>query len=147
MYKTNIYQNARVSAGLTQERAAEKLGISVESIKAYETYRRLPPFDIVDGMALIYRADYLPYQHMRIASGEVKVIPEVEVRSLEQAAMSLINKTLAFADKRRDRDLLAIAEDGVIDEAERPLFEAIVAELDELIKAALELKVSKGAEP
>ena len=97
-------------------------------------------------MALIYRADYLPYQHMRIASGEVKVIPEVEVRSLEQAAMRLINKTLAFADKRRDRDLLTIAEDGVIDEAERPLFEAIVAELDELIKAAMELKVSKGAE-
>ena len=147
MYEENIYRRARVGAGLTQERAAEKLGISVESIKAYESYTRRPPFDVVDDMTIVYDARYLAYQHMRIASGEVKVIPEVEVRSLEQAAMRLINKTLAFADKRRDRDLLTIAEDGVIDEAERPLFEAIVAELDELIKAALELKISREAQP
>lgn len=146
MYDQNIYKTARLKSGKTQEAAAEALGISVESLKAYERYARRPPSSVVDGMCIIYDAIYLAYQHNRISSGDIKVIPEVEVRSLEQAALRLVNKTLAFADKRRDRDLLTIAEDGVIDEAERPLFEAIVTELDELIKAALELKISREAE-
>ena len=36
MYDANIYKTARVKAGKTQEGAAEAIGISVESIKAYE---------------------------------------------------------------------------------------------------------------
>ena len=36
----NIYKKARRSAGLTQEAAAERLGISVESVRAYETGQR-----------------------------------------------------------------------------------------------------------
>ena len=36
-YSTNIYQMARLAAGLTQEKAAELLDASVESVKAYET--------------------------------------------------------------------------------------------------------------
>lgn len=42
-YDTNIYKVARLKAGKTQEGAAEALGISVESLKAYESYSRLPP--------------------------------------------------------------------------------------------------------
>lgn len=143
MYEKNIYKTARLSAGLTQERAAEKLGISVESIKAYETYTRLPPSHVLDGMCIIY--DYIPlaYQHNRIASGEIKVVPEVEVLDLPRAALKLINRVLEFADRRQDKTLMKIAEDGVIDEAERPVFEAIVADLDELIRAAMEVKISQ----
>lgn len=141
MYTENIYKAARVSAGLTQERAAEKLGISVESVKAYESYGRLPPSHIVDGMCIIYNTIYLAYQHNRIASGEIKVIPDVERLDLPRAAIKLINRVLDFADQRRS--LMQIAEDGVIDEDERPAFDAIVADLDELIRAAMELKVSR----
>ena len=143
MYENNIYKAARQQAGKTQEAAAEALGISVESIKAYESYSRLPPSNVVDGMCIIYDAIYLAYQHNRIASGEIKVIPEVEQLDLPQAALRLINRVLEFADKRQDRTLMQIAEDGVIDEDERPVFEAIVADLDELIKAAMELKLSR----
>lgn len=39
----NIYKTARRAAGLTQEAAAEQIGVSVESIRSYETDRRLPP--------------------------------------------------------------------------------------------------------
>lgn len=39
---TNIYKTARQKAGITREKAAEAMGISVESLKAYETYGRLP---------------------------------------------------------------------------------------------------------
>ena len=144
MYEKNIYKTARMKAGKTQEAAAEALGISVESIKAYESYSRIPPSHVVDGMCIIYDAIYLAYQHNRIASGEVKVVPEVEVLSLERATIGLINKVLAFADKRRDRDLLTIAEDGKIDEAERPLFDEILVELDGIIKAAMEVKISEA---
>lgn len=141
MYTENIYKAARVSAGLTQERAAEKLGISVESVKAYESYGRLPPSHIVDGMCIIYNTIYLAYQHNRIASGEIKIIPDVERLDLPRAAIKLINRVLDFADQRRS--LMQIAEDGVIDEDERPAFDAIVADLDELIRAAMELKISR----
>ena len=146
MYEKNIYKTAREKSGKTQEAAAEALGISVESIKAYERYARIPPSHVVDGMCIVYDAIYLAYQHNRITAGEVKVVPEVEVKSLEQAAISLIRQALAFADKRRDRDLLAIAEDGRITEDERPLFDAIVAELDAFVKAAIEFKVSQETE-
>ena len=143
MYDTNIYKTARIKAGKTQEGAAEAIGISVESIKAYESYSRLPPADIVDRMCIVYDALYLAYQHNRIASGEIKVVPEIQVLDLPRAAIQLINKVIAFADRHRDRELLQIAEDGVIDESERALFGEIVAELDGIIQAATNLKVSE----
>ena len=143
MYDTNIYKTARIKAGKTQEGAAEAIGISVESIKAYESYSRLPPAEIVDRMCIVYDALYLAYQHNRIASGEIKVVPEIQVLDLPRAAIQLINKVIAFADRHRDRELLQIAEDGVIDETERELFGEIVAELDGIIQAATNLKVSE----
>lgn len=143
MYDTNIYKTARIKAGKTQEVAAEAIGISVESIKAYESYNRLPPAEIVDRMCIVYDALYLAYQHNRIASGEIKVVPEIQVLDLPRAAIQLINKVIAFADRHRDRELLQIAEDGVIDESERELFGEIVAELDGIIQAATNLKVSE----
>ena len=147
MYEKNIYKTARQKAGKTQEAAAEALGISVESIKAYENYSRIPPSNVVDGMCIIYDAIYLAYQHNRITSGEVKVVPEVEVRSLEQATISLIRRVLAFADKHRDRDLMAIAEDGIIDEDERPLFNEILTELEDIRRASIELQISRETRP
>lgn len=38
----NIYQAAREAAGMTQERAAELIGLSVESIRSYETEKKNP---------------------------------------------------------------------------------------------------------
>ena len=145
-YDTNIYKTARLKAGKTQEGAAEALGISVESVKAYETYTRIPPTNVVDRMCITDDALYLAYQHNRIASGDVKIIPEIQVLDLPRASIRLINRVISFAEKRRDHELLAIAEDGVISEEERPLYEEIVAELDGLIQAAMELKVSEQKE-
>ena len=139
----NIYKTARIKAGITQEAAAEAIGVSVESLKAYENYSRLPPNRVVDLMCIVYDALYLAYQHNRIATGEIKVVPEIQVLDLPRAAIQLINKVIAFADRHRDRELLQIAEDGVIDESERELFGEIVAELDGIIQAATNLKVSE----
>ena len=140
---TNIYKTAQQKAGITREKAAEAMGISVESLKAYETYGRLPSCDVVDRMCLVYDALYLAYQHNRLASGEIKVVPEVQIMELPLAAIRIINRVQAFAEAHRDRQLLCIAEDGTISEEERPLFDEIMSELDELVKAAVELKLSR----
>ena len=46
---------------------------------------------------------------------------------------------MRFAESHRDDRLLEIAEDGVIDDEERPEFLAITAELTDIVKAALAL--------
>ena len=50
----NIYQTARKAAGLTQEAAAERLALSVESLRAYETGQRIPGNEIVAAMCTVY---------------------------------------------------------------------------------------------
>lgn len=39
----NIYKTGRLCTSLTQEAAAERIGVSVETLRAYETGRRIPP--------------------------------------------------------------------------------------------------------
>ena len=51
----------------------------------------------------------------------------------------------AFADEHQDRRLMRIAADGVIDELERPEFDAIMAELREIVRAALAVGGRKKA--
>lgn len=137
----NIYQAARKSAGLTQEAAAERLALSVESLRAYETGQRLPGSDIVGTMCLVYNTQYLGVQHLQ-RSGHLlpdclkKVQPGLP---LEAGTLRLVNRWLSFAGKHRCDQLLSIAEDGKVDEAERPQFEEILSELSELVKATMEL--------
>ncbi len=51
---SNIYKIARRAAGYTQEAAAEQLNISIESVRAYETYQRTPPADVVERMVVCF---------------------------------------------------------------------------------------------
>ena len=131
---TNIYQRARRATRLTQEQAAELLDISVESVKAYETDQRLPNNLTVVRMATVYEAPWLALEHLRLSTATLGVIPEVRVQSLPTAVIALINRAADF--REHHRQLLRIAEDGVIDEDERPVFEDIAAELEGLIAAA-----------
>lgn len=55
----NIYKTCRKAAGLTQEAAAERLGISVESLRAYETGQRVPPDEVAEAMSDLYNTLYL----------------------------------------------------------------------------------------
>ena len=50
----NIYQTARELKGLTQEIAAERIGVSVDTMGAYEQDRRRPPDSTVLRMAQVY---------------------------------------------------------------------------------------------
>lgn len=147
MKTKNIYAAARNAAGMTQERAAESLAVSVRSLADYEAGIRQPPEDVVIRMVDIYRAQYLAYQHLRARSELGKrLIPAIGEDGLPEAVLQLIDQIYAFADMHCDRRLIAIARDGVIDQAERPEFDRIAKMLEEIVKSALAVAYHDGQE-
>lgn len=143
----NIYKTSRKAAGLTQESAAERLGISVESLRAYEGGQRIPPNEVVELMVILYNAQHLAYQHLRETNAMYgRVVPEVPQCSVLEASARLTNRIYAFADSHADRRLMRMAEDNVIDQTERLEFDAILEELQEIVEAALALRCAKAAE-
>ena len=140
----NIYQTARKAAGLTQEAAAERLAVSDTSIRAYESGERLPGDDIVARLCAVYNVQYLGLQHLQLKSA---LLPEcvqyARPEPLPVATIKLVRRVLAFAEAHRSDQLLEIAEDGVIDEAERQRFDEIAAELGDIVQAALALQYAE----
>ena len=137
----NIYKTCRMAAGLTQEAAAERLDISVESLRAYETGQRVPPNEVVELMVILYNAQHLAYQHLRETNALYSsVVPEIRPKSVLEASAKLTNRIFTFAESHADRRLLRIAEDNIIDAQERPEFDAIMEDLQEIVEAALELR-------
>lgn len=142
--KRNIYKIAREARGLTQEAAAEKLGISDSSIRAYETGQRVPPNEVVELMAICYDAQHLAFQHLRETNSMYgSIVPAVPDCSVLEASAKLINHIYDFADSHNDRRLMRIAEDNVIDQDERPEFDAILEDLQEIVEAALAVKCAR----
>ena len=136
----NIYQTARKSAGLTQEAAAERLAVSLTSLRAYEGGERVPAGDVVARMCIVYDTQFLGVQHLQLFGSLLpECVQEARPERLETATIKLVRRIMRFADGHRDDRLLEIAEDGVIDDEERPEFLAITAELTDIIKAALAL--------
>lgn len=140
----NIYQIARESAGFTQERASELINVSVESLRAYESGRRIPPGDVVIRMVDIYDARYLAYQHLKAEEVGRKFLPRIEVKDLPSAILKLQKEVNDFL-KRRDQ-LIEITYDGVISPEERPAFDAILKELDDIAAAIMSLECVKPRE-
>ena len=70
----------------------------------------------------------------------MNVLPAVTARELPTAVLTLMNRVIRFSEKHRARELMELAEDGVIDEDERETYDEIVAELDGIIEAALAVK-------
>ena len=132
----NIYQRGRKTTLLTQEEAAERLGISPETLKRYEGGRLTPPGETVAKMCSVYGVPWLALEHAK-ATDRLGVLPEVEPKPLPMATISLTNRLRDAAD--RLAGLLRIAEDGVIDDTERPEFDDIVEDLRETIAAAYQV--------
>lgn len=143
----NIYKAARRAAGFTQERASELLGVSVRSLADYETGQRLPPNDVVDRMSTIYNNIPLGIQHIRETNAIMaQVVPQLEKRSLMEMALRIYNRLNRFSKDGGVDRLLAIAEDGRIDQTERQEFDSIMADLQEIVQSGLELAVYCGEE-
>lgn len=138
----NIYQRGRKTTLLTQEEAAERLHISPETLKRYEGGRLTPPDETVARMCEVYGVRWLALEHAK-ATDRLGILPELEPKPLPMATISLTNRLRDAAD--RLAGLLRIAEDGVIDDAERPEFDNIVQELRETIAAAYQVIYADGA--
>ena len=141
----NIYKAARRAAGITQERAAELLCVSVRSLADYETGQRIPPNDVIDRMSTIYDNVALGIQHIRETNKLMaRVVPELEERSLREVTMRIYNRMIRFyRDHKLDR-LMEIAEHAQIDDKERPEHDEIISELREIIQSSMELDVFFG---
>ena len=141
----NIYQAARKEGCLTQEQAAERLEVSETTVKAWEQGARVPDNETVARMAELYGTPWLALEQLRSEGSTLGVIPEITVQSLPTAAITLINRVLDFAERHRDRQLLRIDEDGIIDEDERTDFDDICRDLDGIVGAALQVKYTSDA--
>ena len=145
---SNIYKIARRAAGFTQESAAEQLEISVDSVRAYETSQRLPPSEIVERMVVFFHAPQLAYQHLHETNALIsRVIPQLEQRSILEVAIRIYNRMRYFSQNACLERLLTIAEDGRIDDTERPEFDEIIEELRSIIQSGLELEIFCSPDP
>ena len=96
----NIYKTARRAAGITQEAAAEQLGISVESVRAYETGQRIPPNDVVEQMVICYNAQRLAFQHLHETNAlAARVIPDIQPRTLMESGSTTASTTFPAATR------------------------------------------------
>ena len=139
----NDYKTVRKFAGMTQERWAEAIGASVESVRAYETGTRIPGDDVVVSMCEISGHAALAYWHLRHKSPlAAEVLPEVQRVPLPQAVVQLLCAIKDFGDYHSD--LLEIAADGKVTTIEAAAWENIVARLDAVIRAAIQVKVAEG---
>jgi transcriptional regulator with XRE-family HTH domain len=139
----NIYKSCRVTAGLTQERWAEVLGISPDSIRKYETGVIVPSDDVVLAMAEVSGQTVLGYWHLvnksRVAG---RILPNLCRRTLAEATLNLLNKTDDFT-RRGLEDLKRLAADGKITAEEVVAYGEALAQLREVIAAAYELEYAE----
>ena len=143
----NIYRNARQTAGLTQERWAEALGLSVEAVRQYETDRILPSDGVVARMAELAMLPPLGYWHLRhkseLAAAE---LPPVERLPLAQAVVQLLAAMRDFEAAHREDQLITLAADGRVDLGEEARFKAIVRDLYGIVQAALQIDYAEKGE-
>lgn len=140
---TNLYASCRRRTGMTQEAWAEKLNISVESVKRYETDVRIPPIPVVRKMADLCGDALVGYKYIVKVSQELEVLPDIDSVNLQAATIRLMNRMARFAAKARDRQLMEIAEDGIISADEKPLYDEIMDELSGLVSAFYQLRYCK----
>ena len=142
----NIYKIARTVSGLTQERWAEAVGVSVDSIRGYENGAVIPADETVKAMSEISGLAPLSYWHLCNKSTlAADVLPDVEQLPLPQAVIQLLVAVGEFSEDHGQ--LLALAADGKITTDEAVEWEGIKKRLDKVVRAALQVKVSEGGEP
>ena len=139
----NIYKTARKVAGLTQERWAEAVGVSVDSIRGYETGAVIPADETVRAMAEISGLSPLAYWHLCNKSAlAADTLPEVEQLPLPQAVLQLL---CAMDEFQRSNDaLIALAADGKITPDETEDWSYIKKSLNAIVQAAIQVKVAEG---
>lgn len=138
----NIYQIARETSGLTQERAAELFNISVESLRSYETDKRIPPDTIVLKMIEVYGTQFLAYQHLKTKTqvGE-EFLPEVQQKDLATAVLSFLNECSDLENLKTL--MIKISADNKINDWEKEEWNHVLEEISGIISAGITLRFIK----
>lgn len=133
--RTNIYKSGREHAKLTQECAAELIGIGRRRLSDYEN-EVTPPDDIVALMVEVYKYPQLAYQHLKHKNpvGN-KYLPNVEHNNLSQSAIALYRELRHV--KSYEEDILDIAYDNQITADEISTWEKAKVEILELAGACM----------
>ena len=107
----------------------------------------MPSDDVATRMVEVSGAPVLGYWHLlnksRVAAD---LLPQVDAIALPQAVIQLLRRIRDFDSSHRIDRLVDIADDGRIDQDERPDFEQITRELDGIVQAAMQLKYAKGGD-
>lgn len=132
----NDYKTSRVSAGYTQERAIGELNIGLRTLAGYESTDPVP-CEMVVLMAKVYQDKALLLKHFaRCPIGRV-LIGECQTHNLQE---SVLYARTELADVMElDREMSLAARDGVISSDEMPLWERIVKEAQDGVKALLNI--------
>lgn len=146
---TNIYIACRKKAAVyneklnSREMAAELLGISVSTLANYELgiTKSVPP-DSVVMMSDLYKAPELKNHYCKCECPIGKGLPmATEEGGLQGITVRILNSLDDEEIRRMKKNLLAIAEDGEIDDTEQEEFDNIVRSLETLAKAISELRL------
>ena len=117
----NRYKLCRASAGITQEQAADLLGVAPRTLSDYENGRAKVPDDIVATMADTYKSQLLAWWHLQQTSILGKYLPELVMpQTPGDMAFQLI---LAKDDLDPTiQTIKTIMADGRIDDSEQEEF-------------------------
>lgn len=137
----NLLGQARKKAGIAKVTVYEKLLIDHRKLKAFETGNEPPEIiKFVLDAAKLYGDPTLPERYCsELCPIGIRCRVPVETRDLAIAVLGLL-KECNDVQAIRDR-LIEIAEDGLIDEKERPDFERVMAELLDLQRRIESLKL------
>lgn len=133
----NLYFNARRTAGLTQERWAEALGISVESVRLYESGANMPSDEIALRMAEVAGQQIICYWHLlQKSKAAAQLLPQLEKKPLPESVLNLLVKMHGFLEDGM-QDMARIAADGHVDQEERKAYNRAMQQLRELLAAGM----------
>lgn len=131
----NIYQSARVAAGLTQEAAAETLHLGETTLRGYESGRVTPPDETVLLMAEAYRTPWLRLAH-GAARDKLGLLPEdAGPLPMEQSALRMHRQLREL--EPHVRRYMEIAEDGAVDKSEEIDLQAVQAAVARFVATCL----------
>lgn len=128
----------------SREGAAEMLGVSVSSLADYELgITKVIPVDKVVLMAELYNAPELKawYCTTECPIGRSFPMPSANISTVERTTMRLLKQLRQDEVQDIKDSLIEITADGVISEDEKVDLAEILEYLDELIKAAGELRL------
>lgn len=136
-----LLKTLREAREMTQESAAEAVGVCVDTWYAYEANLRLPPMETVPRICAALEAPWLAWYFQEAHGGAGNVLPPAKAMRLSEAALTLIPRMRAFFTTAMDVRLMEIAADDQVDPEEEAIYRDIVDALRDLIGPELAVQM------